>query len=175
MGSVLFQTINEHYIIRHLKVPYIKRKVKTTKLPFQRAPEQLCTESIIPLTGDVFQDTISSESIHWSIIFLMFQTFFLTDLQTPLCIEHGCSKPALCDTRTYLFTRTRVIATGKKKQEQKDSSSMVILHLLEHSSSSYFCFLKGQFWGWRKACVSALPAPTLHNPRLLLILVQTPL
>lgn len=45
-------------------MPYITRKVKTTKLPFQTEPEKLRTERIIPFTEDIFQDAVSSELIH---------------------------------------------------------------------------------------------------------------
>lgn len=144
-------------------MPYITRKVKTTKVPFQRAPEQLCTKRIIPLTGDIFQDTIWSESIHWSTNFFNVSNIFLNRSKNSLCIEHGCSKPVLWHKNIPLY-KDKSCSYRKEKQEQKDNSNMAILQLLEHYSSSYFCFLKGQFWTWRKACVSALPVP--HSPVL---------
>lgn len=144
--------------------------MKSIKLPFQRAPEQVCRERIIPLTGDIFQDTISSELIHSLIHFFKVSNIFLDKPRK--CFMHWTQlqQASTSDARTYLFTRRRVLATGKKNGNKKTTHSTVILQLSEHYRSS----LKGQLWRWRKMQWIHLASTTLTSPRLLLILVQTP-
>lgn len=86
----------------------------------------------------------------------MFQTFSLTELGNPLCIEHSSSKPVQRDARTYLYEK-KSLSYRKEKLEQKDNSQYSYFTPFRTLQRHLFLLAEGPVLEVKENAMSLLP------------------